>query len=161
MNKKSGSFWVYLKKHYVLYLMLLLPILFYLVFCYAPMGGIVIAFQDYKLKRGILGSEWVGLEVFERVLSSSKFWRAFWNTLRLNLLSLLVDFPAPILLALLLNELRNGKIKKSVQTILYLPHFVSWVVIGGMVVQIFASENGLINQLLKSIGLPSIPFLSV
>lgn len=160
MNKKSGSFWVYLKKHYVLYLMLLLPILFYLVFCYAPMGGIVIAFQDYKLKRGILGSEWVGLEVFERVLSSSKFWRAFWNTLRLNLLSLLVDFPAPILLALLLNELRNGKIKKSVQTILYLPHFVSWVVIGGMVVQIFASENGLINQLLKSIGLPSIPFLS-
>lgn len=140
--------------------MLLLPVIFYLVFCYAPMGGIVIAFQDYKLKRGILGSEWVGLSVFERVLSSSKFWRAFWNTLRLNVLSLIFEFPAPILLALFLNELRNGKIKKGVQTILYLPHFVSWVVIGGIVTQIFAPENGLLNVFLASIGLPKIPFLS-
>ena len=112
------------------------------------------------MKRGILGSEWVGLSVFERVLSSSKFWRAFWNTLRLNVLSLIFEFPAPILLALFLNELRNGKIKKGVQTILYLPHFVSWVVIGGIVTQIFAPENGLLNVFLASIGLPKIPFLS-
>lgn len=160
MKKKEESFWKYFKKHYVLYFMLLLPVIFYLVFCYAPMGGIVIAFQDYKLKRGILGSEWVGFDVFEKILSSSKFWRAFRNTIRLNLLSLIFEFPAPILLALLLNELRNGKIKKGVQTILYLPHFVSWVVIGGIVTQIFAPENGLLNVFLASIGLPKIPFLS-
>lgn len=160
MKKKEESFWKYFKKHYVLYFMLLLPVIFYLVFCYAPMGGIVIAFQDYKLKRGILGSEWVGFDVFEKILSSSKFWRAFWNTIRLNLLSLIFEFPAPILLALLLNELRNGKIKKGVQTILYLPHFVSWVVIGGIVTQIFAPENGLLNVFLASIGLSKIPFLS-
>lgn len=159
-KKKDGEFLKYFKRHWILYLMLLLPVVFYLVFCYAPMGGIVIAFQDYKLKRGILGSEWVGLSVFERVLSSSKFWRAFWNTLRLNVLSLIFEFPAPILLALFLNELRSGKIKKGVQTILYLPHFVSWVVIGGMVTQIFAPENGLLNVFLASIGLPKIPFLS-
>lgn len=159
-KKKDGEFLKYFKRHWILYLMLLLPVVFYLVFCYAPMGGIVIAFQNYKLKRGILGSEWVGLSVFERVLSSSKFWRAFWNTLRLNVLSLIFEFPAPILLALFLNELRSGKIKKGVQTILYLPHFVSWVVIGGMVTQIFAPENGLLNVFLASIGLPKIPFLS-
>lgn len=159
-KKKDGEFLKYFKRHWILYLMLLLPVVFYLVFCYAPMGGIVIAFQDYKLKRGILGSEWIGLSVFERVLSSSKFWRAFWNTLRLNVLSLIFEFPAPILLALFLNELRSGKIKKGVQTILYLPHFVSWVVIGGMVTQIFAPENGLLNVFLASIGLPKIPFLS-
>lgn len=159
-KKKGGEFWKYFRRHYILYLMLLLPIVFYLVFCYAPMGGIVIAFQDYKLKRGIIGSEWIGLSVFKKVLSSSKFWRAFWNTLRLNLLSLIFEFPAPILLALFLNELRNGKIKKGVQTILYLPHFVSWVVIGGIVVQIFAPENGLLNVFLSSIGLPKVPFLS-
>lgn len=160
-KQRSGSEFIkYFKRHYALYLLLLVPILYYLIFCYAPMGGIVIAFQDYKLKRGILGSEWIGLEVFERVLSSSKFWRAFWNTLRLNALSLLFEFPAPIILALFLNELRNERVKKGVQTILYLPHFVSWVVIGGIVTQIFATENGLINTFFQTIGLPKVPFLT-
>lgn len=161
MRKQKGNEFVkYFKKHYFLYLLLLIPIIYYLVFSYAPMGGIVIAFQNYKLKRGILGSDWIGLEVFQRVLSSSKFWRAFWNTVRLNALSLLFEFPAPIVLALLLNEMRRKRIKKAVQTILYLPHFVSWVVIGGMVTQIFASENGLLNTFFETIGLPKIPFLS-
>lgn len=159
-TKTKNSFWKYFKQHYVLYLMLAVPVVIYLVFFYLPMGGIAIAFQDYKLKRGILGSDWVGFEVFERVLSSSKFWRAFWNTIRLNLLTLIFEFPAPIILALFLNELRNKRVKKTVQTVLYLPHFVSWVVIGGMVVQIFATEGGLVNSLLASIGLSKVPFLS-
>lgn len=159
-QKKRGETLDYVKKHYVLYLLLIIPIAYYIIFCYLPMGGVVIAFQNYKLKRGITGSDWVGLSVFKRVLSSSKFWRAFWNTIRLNLLSLLIEFPAPILLALFLNEMRQARLKKGVQTILYLPHFISWVVIGGMVIQIFATENGLLNNFFSSMGLPKIPFLS-
>lgn len=159
-TEKRGETLDYVKKHYVLYLLLIIPIAYYIIFCYLPMGGVVIAFQNYKLKRGITGSDWAGLSVFKRVLSSSKFWRAFWNTIRLNLLSLLIEFPAPILLALFLNEMRQARLKKGVQTILYLPHFISWVVIGGMVIQIFATENGLLNNFLSSMGLPKIPFLS-
>ena len=124
------------------------------------MGGLAIAFQDYKLKKGIWGSEFVGLKVFEKVLSSAKFWRAFRNTVWLNFLTLLIGFPAPILLALFLNEIRSGIFKKVSQTIMYLPHFISWVMIGGMAIQIFATENGIINMLLSSIGLSKIPFLS-
>ena len=159
-KNKSDSFLKYLKKHYGLYLMLLIPIILYVIFHYIPMGGLAIAFQDYKLKKGIWGSEFVGLKVFEKVLSSAKFWRAFRNTVWLNFLTLLIGFPAPILLALFLNEIRSGIFKKVSQTIMYLPHFISWVMIGGMAIQIFATENGIINMLLSSIGLSKIPFLS-
>ncbi len=162
MVKKSNQkdFWKYVKKHYGLYLMLLLPITLYIIFQYIPMGGLVIAFQDYKLKKGLFGSEFVGFSVFEKVLSSTKFWRAFRNTIWLNLLNLVIGFPAPIILALFLNEIKNELFKKVTQTIMYLPHFISWVMIGGMAIQIFASENGLINVLLNAVGLPKIPFLS-
>ena len=159
-KKKKLGFVQYFKKHYALYLMLALPILYYIIFAYVPMGGLVIAFEDYKIGKGILGSEWVGLEVFKKVFSASKFWRAVRNTLRLNILSLFVGFPAPIILALFLNELKNGPFKNAVQTILYLPHFVSWVIIGGLVIQVFSSESGLVNNFLRSIGLSTIPFLS-
>ena len=158
-NKKKG-FSVYFRRHYALYIMLLGPVLFYLIFCYGPMGGLIIAFKDYNLRKGIWGSEWCGMEVFERIFSTSKFWRAFKNTLVLNVLSLLIGFPAPILLALCLNELRTGIFKKGLQTVLYLPHFMSWVIIGGMVVQIFATDSGLVNEFLRKIGLPGVPFLS-
>lgn len=158
--KKPSDFRKYFRRHYGLYLMLALPILYYIVFHYLSMGGLVIAFQDYRIKKGILGSDWAGFSVFQKVMSSSKFWRAFRNTVRLNLLSLLVGFPAPIVLALFLNELKNGLFKKSVQTILYLPHFISWVMIGGMAIQIFATEGGLINAFLQNMGLKKIPFLS-
>ncbi len=162
MVKKNNQkdFWKYVKKHYGLYLMLLLPITLYIIFQYIPMGGLVIAFQDYKLKKGLFGSEFVGFSVFEKVLSSTKFWRAFRNTIWLNLLNLVIGFPAPIILALFLNEIKNELFKKVTQTIMYLPHFISWVMIGGMAIQIFASENGLINVLLNAVGLPKIPFLS-
>jgi len=158
--KKKCNRWKYLKSHYPLYIMLSLPILHYIIFRYVPMGGIVIAFQNYKIKKGFLGSEWIGFANFEKLLTSSLFWRSFINTIRLNLLNLIFGFTAPIILALFLNELNNGKFKKIVQTIMYLPHFVSWVVIGGIVRQIFATENGLINNFLSIIGLPKVPFLS-
>lgn len=159
MIKRNG-FIKYLKRHYALYLMLFVPIVLYIIFHYIPMGGLAIAFQDYKLKKGIGGSEWVGLQVFRKVLASSKFWRAVRNTIWLNFLTLLIGFPAPILLALFLNELKNGMFKKVTQTIMYLPHFISWVMIGGMAVQIFATEGGIINVLLAYIGLNRISFLS-
>lgn len=158
--KRDGSTFKYIKRHYALYLMLLLPVAYYIVFHYIPMGGLVIGFQDYSIKKGILGSEWVGLENFQKIFSMSKFWRAVRNTFSLNLLSLLFEFPAAILLALLLNEFRMGKIKKLVQTILYLPHFISWVIIGGIVLQVFATEGGLVNLFFASLGLPKIPFLT-
>ena len=159
-KRKAGGFGPYFRRHYGLYLMLLGPAVFYLIFCYGPMGGLVIAFKDYNFRKGIWDSEWCGLEVFKRIFSTGKFWRAFKNTLVLNLLSLIFGFPAPILLALLLNEIRNGLFKKGLQTILYLPHFMSWVIIGGMVVQIFATDNGILNVLFQNLGLGSIPFLS-
>lgn len=149
-----------LRKHYALYLMLLFPVLYYLVFCYLPMGGLVMAFQDYNVQKGLSGSEWVGFGVFRKVLRSAKFWRAFGNTLRLNLLCLVVGFPAPILLALLLNELRESFFRKTMQTILYLPHFISWVMIGGMAVLFFATEGGMVNTLLAHLGMGKIPFLT-
>lgn len=155
MKKKS-----YFRNHYALYLMLLGPILFYLVFCYGPMGGLLIAFKNYNFKKGIFGSEWCGLQVFERIFRTGKFWRSFKNTMVLNLLTLIFGFPAPIILALLLNEVKNGIFKKGLQTILYLPHFLSWVIIGGMTVQIFATDSGVINVMLKKIGFSGIPFLS-
>lgn len=154
------DFLKYLKKHYVLYLLLVLPILYYIIFCYIPMGGLLMAFQDYNVRDGLLGSEWVGLGVFKNVLASSKFWRAFGNTLKLNILSLVIGFPAPIILALFLNEIKSGFFKKTVQTILYLPHFLSWVMIGGMAILFFATNEGMINLLLASLGFEKIPFLT-
>ena len=118
------------------------------------------AFQNYNIRKGLLGSEWVGLDVFKKILSSQKFWRVFGNTLRLNVLGLLLGFPAPIILALLLNEIGSKWFKKTVQTILYLPHFLSWVMIGGIAILFFATNEGMVNQVLSSLGLEKIPFLT-
>lgn len=154
------DFYKYLKKHYVLYLLLAVPILYYVIFCYIPMGGLLMAFQDYNVRDGLLGSEWVGLEVFKKVLSSQKFWRAFGNTLKLNILGIVMGFPAPIILALFLNEIGSGKFKKAIQTILYLPHFLSWVIIGGMAILFFATHEGMVNVVLATLGFEKIPFLT-
>lgn len=159
MNAKSREFWKYFKRHYALYIMLAVPVIYFIVFKYIPMGGIVIAFEDYNLKKGILGSEWIGFDNFRSLFHMTKFWRAVRNTIMLNGMDLLLGFPAPIILALLLNEIRDGKGKKLIQTVIYLPHFISWVVVGGLVLLVFATEGGLINTLLKSIGLKGIPFL--
>jgi len=118
------------------------------------------AFQNYKIKDGLFGSEWVGLDVFKKVLSSSKFWEVFGNTLKLNVLGFIIGLPAPIILALFLNEVRSGFFKKTVQTIVYLPHFLSWVMIGGMAVLFLATYDGMVNRVLASWGVEKIPFLT-
>lgn len=143
-----------------LYLLLALPIIYFFVFKYIPMYGAVIAFKDYSIFKGVAGSEWVGFENFKELFKMSQFYEVVRNTLMLNLLDLLFSFPAPIILAILLNELRVTWFKKFAQTILYLPHFISWIIIGGLVLQIFATKGGLINNFIGALGMGPIPFLT-
>lgn len=143
-----------------LYLMVLPVIAYYIIFKYLPMYGIVIAFKDYNVFKGVFDSPWAGLDVFKKVFSNQNFWKAIKNTLNLNLLTLLVNFPLTIIVSLMLNEVMSGKFKKISQSILYLPHFLSWVIVAGIVTNMFTQRDGTINNILNSIGISSIPFLS-
>lgn len=133
-----------LKKYLSLYIMLVPFVLYYILFAYKPMYGTIIAFQDYSLFKGISGSEWVGLEHFRRFLSTPYFFRTLKNTIVLNLCLLVFSFPAPILFALLLNEVRQKKLKSVIQTLSYMPHFISTVVIAGIVINLLSPSYGLI-----------------
>lgn len=152
--------WKNFIRNWQLYALLALPLAFFLLFKYGPVYGISIAFKDYNLFKGIAGSEWIGLETFREIFANREFYVALRNTLALNFLDLLVSFPAPIILAIMLNELTSSRIKKMSQTILYLPHFISWVIIGGVFYQVLATNSGIVNVLLGRIGLGPIPFLS-
>lgn len=158
ISKRKG-FLYYFKRDIVLYLLLLLPLLYILVFKYGPMYGVLMAFQDYNVFKGISGSRWVGLEVFEHIFKLQEFVRALRNTLLLNLLDLVAGFPAPSILALLLNELKGERFKKISQTLIYLPHFLSWVIIGGITYLMFSS-TGMINGALSYLGVDPVPFLA-
>ncbi|MDO5391556.1 MAG: ABC transporter permease subunit [Eubacteriales bacterium] len=149
-NKRQGlhNTFIYVKQHWQLYVIFLLPaLLLTLIFKYAPMGGILIAFQDYNPFRGFLASEWVGLRHFKRFLTSPDFMTYLSNTLKLSVYSLLWGFPIPILLAFLLNRIESTGIKKKVQLVLYLPNFVSVIVLCG-IIRIFLSVTGPVNLLL-------------
>lgn len=140
------------------YLLLLPAIIYYVTFHYAPMYGAQIAFRDYYVTKGILGSTWVGFKYFEQFFTSYYFSRLLTNTVLLSGYNILFGFPAPILLALLLNEVRNELFKKTVQTITYLPHFISLVVACGIIID-FTKQNGLINDLIALFGGERILFL--
>lgn len=146
------------KKYSALSLMLLPVIAYYIIFHYAPMYGAIIAFKDYSFMKGILGSPWVGLDQFRRMFSSYSFFEVFRNTLLISLYKLITGFPAPIVFAILLNELRCARFKKVVQTISYLPHFLSWVILGGMFMQLL-SLSGPVNIMLGKLGITPIYFL--
>ena len=158
-KKKRGGTLRYVRTHWILYSMLLLPVIYYYLFHYRSLPGLAIAFKDYNMFKGIWESEWVGFKFFRQVFKFKTFWVAVKNTLVLNVLGLALGFPAPILLALFLNELKHRRFKKITQTILYMPHFISWVIVGGMMYQMFASA-GFINSLLKRLGFGQVPFLS-
>lgn len=145
-------------KNWSLYVMVIPVLLFYIIFKYKPMYGAIIAFKDFAPAKGIMGSPWVGFKHFERFFSSIYFVRVFKNTLLLSFYNLLFGFPAPIILALLLNELSSNKFKKTVQTISYLPHFISLVVICGMIKE-FSGTNGIINDFLALLGMERSPLL--
>lgn len=142
-----------------LYLLLLIPSVLILVFNYFPIYGVLISFKDYKYKLGITGSDWVGLLNFEKAFSDVLFTRAFWNTLRISLSRIFLTFPIPIIFALLLNEIRCTKYKKLVQTISYLPHFMSWVIISGFVKQLCSTDYGFINAVRGWLGMEPFYFL--
>ena len=149
-----------LVRDWQLYSLLVLPMIYFLLFKYGPMFGVIIAFKDYNIFQGVLASPWVGLDTFKEVFQMNGFYRALRNTLLLNLLDLLISFPMPIILAILLNELRIKWFKKGAQMVLYLPHFISWIIIGGMAIQLLATNTGIINNVLKSFSLQAIPFLT-
>lgn len=142
-----------------LYVLILPAFLYFLIFHYGPMYGVQVAFKDYMPSLGIWGSPWVGLKHFEKFFDSYYFWDLMKNTLGISLYSLVLGFPLPILLALALNEVKDGAFKKTVQTVTYAPHFISTVVIVGMIIAFLSPTTGIINHLLETIGLESKAFM--
>lgn len=155
---KKGPLY-YLKRDWQLYALMLLPMVFIIVFKYFAYTGLSVAFLDYKIGKGYAGSKFVGLKIFEKVFKHRDFTKAVVNTLLLNVLDLIFSFPMPIILALLLNEIRVKWFKRTTQTLLYLPHFLSWVVIGAVAYQMFATQSGVVNALIANAGKSPIPFL--
>lgn len=141
------------------YIMLIPGLLFFLIFCYGPMYGLLIAFQDYYPLKGMHGSEWVGMKHFLKLFSDPFFLSVFRNTIIISLYKLAVCFPAPILLCLALNEIKHLKFKKLAQSVSYLPHFVSWVVVSGIIIEFLSPSRGPINILLQNLGLEPIFFV--
>ncbi len=148
------------KRDWQLYLLLLIPLALVFLFSYAAYPGLRMVFMNYKPAKGYAGSEWVGLEIFQKIFKDADFIRALRNSLVFNFLDLIVGTPIPIFLALLLNELRYPKFKKVSQTILYLPHFLSWAIIGSVAYQLFKPSSGLINVLITNMGGESVPFIT-
>nr|WP_200961696.1 ABC transporter permease subunit [Paenibacillus sp. Soil724D2] len=155
--------WYILKKHRALYLLMLPGILYYIIFKYVPMYGVIIAFQDYSIGKGILGSKFVGLKHFiEFFYVNPDSWKLIRNTVMLNVYDLLFHFPAPIILAILFHELKNKTFKRIVQSISYMPHFLSTVVIAGILVTFLSPQTGIINFILvKMFGMEPILFLGL
>ena len=171
-NKKKAytgpkkSFKNYIKRYWQLYLLLLLPLVYLLIFKYLPMRYILLAFKEYKLNMPLMQMPWANVKksvdifkYFKIAFGNPDFRRALFNTVKLNLFDLVCGFPAPILFALILNELPFKGFKKTVQTIAYMPHFLSWVIIASLSTQLFAPTDGMINSLLAKMGLNTIPFL--
>jgi putative aldouronate transport system permease protein len=149
-----------LRRNYDLYFLLAPVLVYFLIFHYGPMYGVQIAFKDYSATDGIWGSPWVGFKHFLRFFNSFQFWTLIRNTLYLSLYSTLAGFPAPIILAILLNYLRSKKYKKLIQTVTYAPHFISTVVLIGMMYVFLAPTSGAVNTVLAGLGLESINFMA-
>lgn len=157
---QQESFGRHLKKYWQLYVMMLIPVLYYVIFRYIPMIGNIIAFRRYRAGSSIFGDEWSGLKYFNQFIKDTNFWRAFRNTLALNIKYLVVSFPITIIFAILLNEIKNVHYKKLVQTISYLPHFISMVIVAGMIRELL-STSGPINHLIVSLGGEAVQFISL
>lgn len=164
LNKKEKKvqepFIRHFKRNWQLYAFLLIPVIYYIIFRYIPMIGNIIAFRKYRSGGSIFGDRWTGLKYFKQFMSDKSFWSAFRNTITLNVSYLAVRFPLTLVFALLINEIRSLRFKKVVQTVTYLPHFISMVVVTGMVKE-FLSASGPLNTWLSKIGGDAIPFMSL
>ena len=159
-DNKSIAFKKYLRDYWQLYVLVLPAVVFIAIFCYQPMYGAQIAFRNYNARAGIWGSEWVGLEHFKRFLTSSNFWPLLRNTLAISIYSLVAGFPAPIIFAFMLNELRSNKLRKTIQMISYAPYFISSVAVCGLIILFLQRESGLFNVIRMAFGAEGVDFLS-
>ncbi len=158
-NFRLHQLWLQIKRHKIIYLFILPCVIFLLVFNYYPMYGAVLAFKSFNYNLGILGSPWVGFKNFEEFMRSPDFWIVMKNTIIISGLKIIFGFPAPIILALLLNEVKGKRFKKTVQTMSYLPNFVSWVVVVSLMTVIFTPYGGIVNNFRKLMGLESVFFM--
>ncbi|BBH21775.1 protein lplB [Paenibacillus baekrokdamisoli] len=160
MKTKSinKSRWKLFQNNYDLYLLLIPGLIFLLLFKYAPMYGIIIAFQDFNIFDGFIGSKWVGLDQFEKLIHSDEFYQVFNNTLLISFYKIVLLFPIPIIIALFLNEVRKALFKKTIQTIIFLPHFLSWIIISGLFMNILSPSGGLVNHVIEWLGGTPISF---
>ena len=156
--KPKRQIWTEILQNKEIYLLALPAVIWYLVFCYGPMGGLALAFKSFKAKLGIWGSPWVGMKNFESLFRDSSFFNAVGITLWINVVELLLCFPMPILIAIMLNELRLGKYKKILQTIFTFPHFLSWVIVGSIIKNLL-SVDGVFNGILANLGMEQVVFL--
>lgn len=160
LNRRLDRIVNHLKREWQLYILIAPTIIWFLVFLYKPMYGLQIAFKDYSVFKGIANSPWVGFEHFVTLFENDQFLRSIKNTIMISGASLLFGFPVPILLALMFNEIINPKFKKTAQTIVYLPHFISAVIIAGIVITAFAPSTGVVNLMLNALGYDSVYFLT-
>ncbi|MFE5319233.1 ABC transporter permease [Paenibacillus sp. NPDC056579] len=156
----SNRLWKRIVKGKYIYLLAMPGFLFLLLFKFVPMWGLLLAFQDYNPFKGIMGSQWVGLKHFADLMGDANFYRMLRNTLLINLFGLVFYFPLPIVLALMVNEVRHELFKKINQSLVYMPHFLSWVIIASMTFFILSTDIGIVNKLLNTFGLAPIPFLT-
>lgn len=157
--RPGGGWLTYAWKRRYLYLMCVPGLAFLLIFKYVPMYGVIMAFQDFNFKKGIFGSPFNNFANFRQLFSSAKFFTVFSNSVILSVIRLIVSFPIPIILALLLNEVRCSAYKRTTQTLMYLPHFISWVVLGGIATNFLSMSDGLINGIIEAMGGTKINFL--
>lgn len=148
----------YFRRHWQLYAMFVPAAILLLIFNYVPMYGTVLAFKEFSPRAGILGSEWIGLENFRTLFSNSYFFTVLGNTLKISLLKFIAGFPVPLILALMMNEVRSSKFKRTVQTVSYLPYFISWVVVAGILINLCSIEGGIINRIIEFFGGNAINF---
>ena len=160
MQWGMGKVWKRAIHNYELYILILPTFLYYLVFQYFPMYGVQLAFKDFIAVKGIMGSPWIGFDSFIRFFNSYHFWSLLKNTFGISIYQLIVGFPVPIILALMMNELRQKRIKKFLQTVTYAPHFISVVVIVGMMMAFLSPNTGIINQVIRAFGGTTVDFLA-
>ncbi|MCS7460443.1 ABC transporter permease subunit [Paenibacillus doosanensis] len=157
---RKRTLWKRILASRYLYLMLLPAIVYYGLFHYYPMYGALIAFKQFSITKGIMGSPWAGFKHFEYLFGLDKFWQVFWNTIIISLYRLVFGFPLPLVMAILLNEARKLAFKRTVQTIVYLPHFISWVIMGGLLISLLSTDSGVVNNVIRSFGGEPVGFLT-
>ena len=159
MRTNRRSKWILARRSWQMYLFLLLPLVYLIIFKYIPMAGVQIAFRQYSARLGIWHSKWVGMKQFSKFLNSYQFERVFFNTLRLALYSLVAGFPLPIILALLLNTVRSKKYRSFIENVTYMPYFISTVVMVSLLYCLLSTRNGIVNRIIEMFGGTAVPFM--